>query len=215
MIDPGFIREVEAVVFAADAPVTLVEIARHLSAPGDVAAALGELAESYAPRGIVLVERGERWLFQTAPDLGHLLRVTRETQRKLSRAALETLAIVAYHELATRAEIEDIRGVAVSPGTLDVLLTAGWIRPAGRRDSPGRPLEFATTPAFLVDFGLHDRRDLPGIADLRAAGLLDRTPLDTPLDAPLDTLLDAPLDTGEMPVGDVHSRGQALGGSAE
>jgi segregation and condensation protein B len=195
--DPAFIREVEAIVFAADEPLTPAEIARHVSAPGDVGAALAELAASYAPRGIVLVARGGRWLFQTAPDLGHLLRATRDAPRKLSRAAVEKLAIVAYHEPATRAEIEDIRGVAVSPGTLDVLLATGWIRPAGRRETPGRPLEFATTPAFLVDFGLADRRDLPGIADLRAAGLLDRTP-------PPDTGNETG-DTGEMPGGDVHS----------
>ena len=178
MIDPALIREVEAIVFAAEAPPTVAEIARHLSETANttVRAALAELADSYAPRGIVLVERGGRWLFQTAPDLGHLLRQTRDAPRKLSRAAVETLAIIAYHEPATRAEIEDIRGVAVSPGTVDVLLAAGWIKPAGRRESPGRPLQFATTPAFLVDFGLGDRRDLPGIADLRAAGLLDLRP---------------------------------------
>ncbi len=180
MIDPRLIREVEAIIFAADAPLTPAEIARHLSEPGDgvagVGAALAELAASYEPRGIVLVQRGGRWLFQTAPDLGHVLRRTREAPRKLSRAAVETLAIIAYHEPTTRAEIEDIRGVAVSPGTLDVLMAAGWVKPAGRRESPGRPLQFATTTAFLVDFGLGDRRDLPGIADLRAAGLLDRTP---------------------------------------
>ena len=189
MSDPALVRAVEAVVFAADEPVTVAEIGRHVAAgSADLRAALADLAESYAPRGIVLVERGGRWLFQTAPDLGHLLRTTREAPRKLSRAAVETLAIVAYHEPATRAEIEDIRGVAVSPGTLDVLLATGWISPAGRRESPGRPLEFATTPAFLVDFGLTDRRDLPGVADLRAAGLLD---------------LMSP--TGESAGGDVHS----------
>ncbi|UAJ11578.1 SMC-Scp complex subunit ScpB [Polymorphobacter megasporae] len=176
MTDPQLVREVEAIVFAAEHPVTLAEIARHVSEPGDIAAALADLAASYAPRGIVLVERGGRWLFQTAPDLGHLLRRTREAPRKLSRAAVETLAIIAYHEPATRAEIEDIRGVAVSPGTVDVLMAAGWVRPAGRRESPGRPLQFATTPGFLADFGLADRRDLPGVADLRAAGLLDRVP---------------------------------------
>ena len=189
MTDPALARAVEAVVFAADEPVTVAEIARHVpAAHADLRAALAELAAGYAARGIVLVERGGRWLFQTAPDLGHLLRATREAPRKLSRAAVETLAIVAYHEPATRAEIEDIRGVAVSPGTLDVLLATGWIRPAGRREAPGRPLEFATTPAFLVDFGLSDRRDLPGVADLRAAGMLDLRP-----------------PTGESPGGDVHS----------
>lgn len=173
---PELIREIEAIVFAAVAPVTIADIARHVTEAGDIPAALAELAESYAPRGIVLVTRGGRWLFQTAPDLGHVLRRTRDAPRKLSRAAVETLAIIAYHEPATRAEIEDIRGVAVSPGTVDVLMAAGWVRPAGRRESPGRPLQFATTPGFLADFGLADRRDLPGIADLRAAGLLDRTP---------------------------------------
>jgi segregation and condensation protein B len=173
---PELIREIEAIVFAAVAPVTIADIARHVTEAGDIAAALAELAESYAPRGIVLVDRGGRWLFQTAPDLGHVLRRTREAPRKPSRAAVETLAIIAYHEPATRAEIEDIRGVAVSPGTVDVLMAAGWVRPAGRRESPGRPLQFATTPGFLADFGLADRRDLPGVADLRAAGLLDRTP---------------------------------------
>ena len=189
MTDPALARAVEAVVFAADEPVTVVEIARHVpAAHADLRAALAQLAAGYAARGIVLVERGGRWLFQTAPDLGHLLRATREAPRKLSRAAVETLAIVAYHEPATRAEIEDIRGVAVSPGTLDVLLATGWIRPAGRREAPGRPLEFATTPAFLVDFGLSDRRNLPGVADLRAAGMLDLRP-----------------PTGESPGGDVHS----------
>ena len=167
------LRELEAVLFAAAAPLTLVEIARHAGAGGDLPALLAELADSYAPRGINLVERGGRWLFQTAPDLAHLLAAERSAPRKLSRAAVETLAIVAYHEPATRAEIEDIRGVGVSAGTLDVLMEAGWVRPAGRRDSPGRPLQFTTTPAFLADFGLASRRDLPGVADLKAAGLLD------------------------------------------
>lgn len=189
--DPLLIRTVEALVFAADAPLTPAEIVRHLADTAvtatAVCAALADLAASYAPRGIVLVERGGRWLFQTAPDLGHLLRPTRDVPRRLGRAAIETLAIVAYHEPTTRAEIEDIRGVAVSPGTLDVLLGVGWIRPAGRRESPGRPLEFVTTPAFLVDFGLSDRRDLPGIAELRAVGLLDVRP------------------TGATVGGDVHS----------
>jgi len=186
--DAGLLRAVEAIVFAAEHPVTPAEIARHLadvSVPL-VGAALADLASRYAERGIVLVDRGGRWLFVTAPDLGHILRTTRDAPRKLSRAGIETLAIVAYHEPVTRAEIEDIRGVAVSPGTLDVLLEAGWIMPAGRRETPGRPLEFTTTAGFLVDFGLRDRRDLPGVADLRAAGLLD-------------------VPTGEIARGDVHS----------
>ncbi|MGL4542102.1 MAG: SMC-Scp complex subunit ScpB [Polymorphobacter sp.] len=169
------LREVEAILFAAAAPLTSAELARLLSVADDVPALLLELAESYAPRGIQLVERGGRWHFQTAPDLGHIIRPTRETPRKLSRAAVETLAIIAYHTAVTRAEIEEIRGVSVSGGTIDVLMEAGWVRPAGRRETAGRPLQYATTPQFLVHFGLDSRRDLPGISDLRAAGLLDRS----------------------------------------
>lgn len=173
MID--ILREIEAILFAADAPLTMGQIGQYLSEPADVAALLDELAQSYAPRGINLVERGQRWHFQTAPDLAAILRPTREAPRKLSRAAIETLAIIAYHEAITRSEIEEIRGVSVSGGTIDVLMEAGWVRPAGRRESPGRPLQYATTPHFLAHFGLASRRDLPGIADLKAAGLLDRT----------------------------------------
>lgn len=171
--DGDALRELEAVLFAAATPLTAAELARHLSAPGDIAALLEALAANYAPRGINLVSRGGRWLFQTAPDLAHVLATERAQPRKLSRAAVETLAIVAYHEPVTRAEIEGIRGVAVSAGTLDVLMAAGWVRPAGRRETPGRPLQYASTPGFLADFGLASRRDLPGLADLRAAGLLD------------------------------------------
>jgi segregation and condensation protein B len=119
------------------------------------------------------VRRGDRWHFETAADMAHLLRRDREEPRKLSRAGTETLAIIAYHEPVTRAEIESIRGVQISKGTLDVLMEAGWVRPAGRREVPGRPLTYATTPQFLDHFGLESRRDLPGIDDLRAAGLLD------------------------------------------
>jgi segregation and condensation protein B len=143
---------------------------------GDVEVALGDLADHYEGRGIELVERGGRWHFQTAPNLAHLLRRTREEPRRLSRAATETLAIIAYHEPVSRAEIEGIRGVQISRGTLDVLMEAGWVRTAGRREAPGRPLLYATTPDFLTHFGLASRRDLPGIDDLKAAGLLD--PLD-------------------------------------
>jgi segregation and condensation protein B len=166
------IRAVEAVLFAAAEPLTPDSIRAYVGS-GDVGAALSRLESDYAGRGINLVRRGERWHFQTAPDLAHVLRRDREEVRRLSRAATETLAIIAYHEPVTRNEIEAIRGVQISKGTLDVLLEAGWIRPAGRRDVPGRPLLFATTPAFLAHFGLQSRRDLPGVDDLRAAGLLD------------------------------------------
>ena len=171
MIDE-FLRAVEATLFAAEAPMSLDDIAAY-AGDGDVADALASLQRHYGGRGIELVERGGRWHFQTAPDLAYILRRTREEPRKLSRAAIETLAIIAYHEPVSRAEIEAIRGVQISKGTLDVLMEAGWVRPAGRREVPGRPLIYATTPAFLSHFGLSSRRDLPGIDDLRAAGLLD------------------------------------------
>ncbi|MEN3972003.1 SMC-Scp complex subunit ScpB [Sphingomicrobium sp. XHP0235] len=167
-----FTRSVEAVLFASEEPLTVEQIADH-AGEGDVKAALTELAAHYEGRGIALVERGKRWHFETAGDLAHLLRRTREEPRKLSRAATETLAIIAYHEPVTRAEIEAIRGVQISKGTLDVLMEATWVRTAGRREVPGRPLQYATTRDFLTHFGLESRRDLPGIDDLRAAGLLD------------------------------------------
>ena len=165
-------RAVEACLFAAEEPLTSDQIAAHLEG-ADVRAALAELAEHYAGRGIHLTRRGQRWQFQTAPDLAHLLRREKDQSRKLSRAATEVLAIVAYHEPVSRAEIEAIRGVQTSPGTLDVLMEAGWVRVAGRREVPGRPVIYATTPDFLSHFGLASRRDLPGIDELRAAGLLD------------------------------------------
>lgn len=171
-------RAIEALIFAADAPLALDEIERRLGTDAGIVTALEALAARYSGRGINLVRCGDRWHFQTAADLAHLLRETREASRRLSRAAIETLAIIAYHEPVSRAEIEAIRGVQISKGTLDVLIEAGWIAPAGRRELPGRPLTFATTPAFLSHFGLSDRLDLPGIDDLRAAGLLDPVSLD-------------------------------------
>ncbi|HEV2865628.1 MAG TPA: SMC-Scp complex subunit ScpB [Allosphingosinicella sp.] len=174
------VRAVEATLFAAEEPLSADDIAAYVGEGVDVAAALAELADHYAGRGVELVERGRRWHFQTAADLAHILRREREDSRKLSRAAVETLAIIAYHEPVSRAEIEAIRGVQISRGTLDVLMEAGWVRPAGRREVPGRPLTFATTQEFLTHFGLQSRRDLPGIDDLKAAGLLD--PVDTALE---------------------------------
>lgn len=165
-------RAVEATLFAAEHPLTEQEISAHLEG-ADVRASLSALKCTYAHRGVHLVERGGRWHFQTAPDLAHLLRREKEEPRRLSRAATEALAIVAYHEPVSRAEIEAIRGVQTAKGTLDVLLEAGWIRIAGRREVPGRPTIYATTPEFLTHFGLQSRRDLPGIDELRAAGLLD------------------------------------------
>ena len=176
-------RAVEAALFAAEEPMTAEALAGFLgdAAVPDVRAALRSLVEDYAPRGIHLVERGRRWHFETAPDLAHLLRREKEQVRRLSRAATEVLAIIAYHEPVSRAEIESIRGVQTSGGTLDVLMEAGWVRIAGRREVPGRPTIYATTPEFLDHFGLASRRDLPGIAELRATGLLD--PVEDAFDA--------------------------------
>lgn len=173
------LRALEAALFAAEEPMSSAELTAvtNLDRPAE---ALAELGALYAGRGIELVERGGRWHFQTAPDLAHILRRERVEPRKLSRAGIETLAIIAYHEPVSRAEIEAIRGVQISKGTLDALIEAGWVRPAGRREAPGRPLTYATTPAFLDHFGLASRRDLPGIDDLRAAGLLD--PVDLALE---------------------------------
>jgi segregation and condensation protein B len=173
-------RAVEAVLFAATEPMTVDAIRAHLGNAENIRPVLDEIQSDFAGRGIELVRRGDRWHFQTAGDMAHLLRRDREEPRKLSRAGIETLAIIAYHEPATRAEIEAIRGVQISKGTLDVLMEAGWIRPAGRREVPGRPLLYATTPEFLAHFGLASRRDLPGIDDLKAAGLLD--PVDLALE---------------------------------
>ena len=182
--EPGTLeRAVEATLFASEEPLSVDALAAHLGgiASGDVQDALAMLEARYRLRGVHLVERGKRWHFETAPDLAHLLRREKEQVRRLSRAATEVLAIIAYHEPVSRAEIESIRGVQTSAGTLDVLMEAGWIRLAGRREVPGRPVIYATTPEFLDHFGLASRRDLPGIDELRAAGLLD--PVDEAMEA--------------------------------
>lgn len=166
------IRAVEATLFAAEEPLTREQISAHLEG-ADVREALTTLDQHYEKRGIRLTQRGKRYQFQTAPDLAHLLRREKEQVRRLSRAATEVLAIIAYHEPVSRAEIEAIRGVQTSGGTLDVLMEAGWVRVSGRREVPGRPVIYATTPDFLTHFGLSSRRDLPGIDELKAAGLLD------------------------------------------
>ncbi|MEO1647732.1 MAG: SMC-Scp complex subunit ScpB [Pseudomonadota bacterium] len=168
-------RALEATLFAAEEPMSVDQLAAHLGGleNGAVRDGLRALSDLYAERGVHLVERGKRWHFETAPDFAHLLRREREQVRRLSRAATEVLAIIAYHEPVSRAEIESIRGVQTAKGTLDVLLEAGWIKLAGRREVPGRPVIYATTPEFLDHFGLASRRDLPGIDELRAAGLLD------------------------------------------
>lgn len=195
MSDPYLVRQIEAVLFASAEPVALGVLVPRFGDSHTVRAALAQLVADYAPRGVILVERGGSWMFQTAPDLAHLLRQSVDETRRLSRAGVETLAIIAYHQPVTRAEIEDIRGVSVSKGTLDLLMDAGWVRIAGRRETPGRPVTFATTPAFLTHFGLSSLKDLPGMEELRAAGLLEISTVAFAGNMPV--ALDAPLDEEE------------------
>ncbi len=169
-------RMVEAILFASAEPVTLAELQARLPHGADPAEALAHLRRRYEGRGVNLVKVGDAYAFRTAPDLGFLMRRETVEVRKLSRAAIETLAIIAYHQPVTRAEIEEIRGVAVSRGTVDQLLELDWIRLGRRRMTPGRPVTFVVTEAFLDHFGLESARDLPGLKELRAAGLLDNRP---------------------------------------
>jgi segregation and condensation protein B len=172
-------RMVEALVFASAEPVSAEDLASRLPEGSDVAGILRELQQSYAGRGVNLVQVAGKWTFRTAGDLSFLLAREAVEQKKLSRAALETLAIIAYHQPVTRAEIEEIRGVATSRGTIDLLLETGWIRMRGRRRTPGRPVTYGTTEAFLVHFGMDSVADLPGLEELKGAGLLDsRVPTD-------------------------------------
>jgi len=174
-------RMVEAVLFAAADPVTVKELAGRLPHGSDPAAALAHLEKRYDGRGVRLVRVGEAWALRTAPDLSFLMRRETVETRKLSRAAVETLAIIAYHQPVTRAEIEEIRGVGVSRGTIDQLLEMEWIRIGRRRMTPGRPVTFVVTEGFLDHFSLESARDLPGLRELRAAGLLDNRPPPGPL----------------------------------
>ncbi len=166
------IRMAEAIVFASAAPVSEKQLAERLPAGVDVAATMRRLQEIYAPRGVNLLRIGDGWAFRTAGDLAFLMSRDTVQQKKMSRAALEVLAIIAYHQPVTRAEIEEIRGVETSKGTLDTLLETGWVRMRGRRKSPGRPVTYGTTEAFLDHFSLEELRDLPGIDELKGAGLL-------------------------------------------
>jgi len=179
-------RMVEAILFAATEPVTVAELAARMPHGCDPAEALAYLRKRYEGRGVHLVRVGDAWAMRTAADLGHLMRKESVESRKLSRAAIETLAIVAYHQPVTRAEIEEIRGVAVSRGTIDQLMELDWIRLGRRRMTPGRPVTFVVTEHFLDHFGLESARDLPGIKELRAAGLLDNRPLPGSMQKPDD-----------------------------
>jgi segregation and condensation protein B len=197
---------VEALLFAAGEPVAIEDVAARLPEGADVGGLLKDLQEMYAERGVNLVRVGGKWSFRTAGDLSFLLARDAVEQKRLSRAALETLAIIAYHQPVTRADIEEIRGVATSTGTLDVLLECGWIRMRGRRKAPGRPITYGTTEAFLSHFGLDSVADLPGVEELKAAGLLDaRVPPNFAVPEPVAeaelTPDEEPLDEGDVEAG--------------
>jgi len=194
------LRLLEALLFAAVEPIDIETLRERMPPEADVGALLARLARDYQGRGVNLVRVAERWRLQTAPDLEPHLVDVREAPRKLSKAALETLAIIAYHQPVTRAEIEDVRGVAVSKGTVDVLMELGWVRLRGRRRTPGRPVTYGTTEDFLAHFNLEAISDLPGREDLKAAGLLDpRLPKDFEMPSPM--MLDD-LDSDEDPLDD-------------
>ena len=192
------LRLLEALVFAGTQALDEKELADRLPNDADVKRLIADLTEMYAGRGVNLVQVAGGYAFRTAPDLSEKLKIERPVTRKLSRASVETLAIIAYHQPVTRAEIEDIRGVSVSKGTVDVLLETGWIRPRGRRKAPGRPLTFGTTEAFLSHFGLEAIGDLPGLDELKGTGLLDgRLPAGFQVPLPSD---DATLREDEDPL---------------
>ncbi len=205
------LRLLEAVLFASAEPLTEKVLASRLPEGADVPGLLIELKDLYANRGVHLMQYEDRWAFRTAPDLGPRLQIEQKVVRKLTRAAVETLAIVAYHQPVTRAEIEEIRGVVISKGTLDHLLEAGWIKPKGRRQTPGRPVTWVTTEAFLEFFGLESTEALPGVEELRAAGLLDAragiSTLGTQADAAGRAL--PPDDDGEEEAAAEELRGEA------
>lgn len=206
-VDLAGLRMVEALLFASSEPLSLEELTLRLPEGSDVLSLLKDLQQTYAPRGVNLVRVAGKWCFRTAEDLAYLMHRNVEEQRKLSRAALETLAIIAYHQPVTRAEIEEIRGVSTSKGTLDVLLETTWIRMRGRRRTPGRPVTYGTTEQFLVHFGLENVKDLPGLEELKGAGLLDSAVpasfmVPTPNDDAALTEDEDPLEDGSLFDGD-------------
>ncbi len=197
------LRLLEALLFASTEPLDEAALAKRLPDGVDVKAALEQLKQDYATRGVNLVRVANKWTFRTATDLSWLMTRESTETRRLSRAAIEMLAIIAYHQPVTRAEIEEIRGVMTSKGTLDVLLETGWIRPRGRRKTPGRPLTFGTTEAFLSQFNLEALADLPGLEELKGAGLMDtRLPtgfdVPTPSDDPALRDDEEPLEPGDL-----------------
>jgi segregation and condensation protein B len=196
------LRIIEALLFASDTPLRTADMAPYLGEGANVDGLLLQLQAQYEGRGVNLVRRGEGWAFRTAEDLGFLLRREEHETRPLSRAALETLSIIAYHQPATRAEIEEVRGVATGKGTLDLLMEAGWVRMRGRRRTPGRPVTYGTTDAFLDHFGLESLSDLPGLDELKGAGLLSgRLPPDLQIPLPFDGALredEDPLDPADL-----------------
>ena len=171
-----WLRILEAVLFASAAPMAEEDLADRLPKEADLKALLQTLAQHYEGRGVQLIHVAGKWAFRTAADVAGALQIEKTVPRKLSRAAVETMAIIAYHQPITRAEIEQIRGVALSRGTLDMLMAAGWIKPKGHRETPGRPATWVTTETFLDHFGIDSLQDLPGLEELRSAGLLDRRP---------------------------------------
>jgi len=175
-IDRNHVRIAEALLFAASEPLSLERLKQRLPDDVDPAGVMARLVAEYQGRGVEPVHVAGRWMFRTAPDLAPALEEERVSERRLSRAAVETLAIIAYHQPTTRAEVEELRGVAVSKGTMDVLMEANWIRPRGRRQTPGRPVTWGTTDEFLIHFGLESLGDLPGIDELKATGLLSAEP---------------------------------------
>jgi segregation and condensation protein B len=205
-VRPEELRLLEAMLFASAEPLDEAELAARLPADVDLRAALARLQEDYAMRGVNLVRIGGKWTFRTANDLAWLLSKETVETRKLSRAAIETLAIIAYHQPVTRAEIEEIRGVSTSKGSIDVLLETGWIRPRGRRKAPGRPVTYGTTDMFLSHFSLDRLDDLPGVEELKGSGLLDgRLPpgfsVPMPSDDPALREDEDPLEPGDLDLG--------------
>jgi segregation and condensation protein B len=200
-------RAVEALLFAAEEPLSLTDLAGRLPQGADIEAALAALTQRYAGRGVELDCVAGRYRFRTAPDLAYLMSEVREEPQRLSKAALETLAIIAYHQPVTRAEVESVRGVGLSRGTLDHLLEIGWVRMRGRRRTPGRPVTYGTTDAFLEHFSLASLADLPGAAEMKAAGLLslDLPPdFQTPNPATASLADEDPLDPGDADGAEFH-----------